>query len=126
MSIVHKKVWKKLLGGFNYSDLFLYDRGMADDAPHLRRPAVSAGMAASRARGVRLGRPPAPPPPSARRAAELRDAGRSLAEIAETLVAEQVPTPSGKGTWQKSSVQYVLARWDQAQADEGGGTHPES
>ncbi|MEU6077568.1 recombinase family protein [Micromonospora sp. NPDC047074] len=81
----------------------------------MRRPEVSAGMAAARDRGVRLGRPPAPVPPSATRAAELRGEGLSLAAIAETLNAEQVPTPSGKGKWAKSSVSYVLTRYDAAQ-----------
>ncbi|MFG1892125.1 recombinase family protein [Micromonospora sp. NPDC049051] len=80
----------------------------------MRRPEVSAGMAAARDRGVRLGRPPAPVPPSAARAAELRGEGLSLAAIAERLNAEKVPTPSGKGTWAKSSVKYVLDRYDAA------------
>ncbi len=70
-------------------------------------------MAAARERGVRLGRPAAPVAQSARRAAELRAAGNSLAQIAATLDAEGVPTPSGRGQWRKSSVQHVLARWDQ-------------
>jgi len=46
-------------------------------------------------------------------AAELRAAGNSLAQIAATLDAEGVPTPSGRGQWRKSSVRHVLARWDQ-------------
>jgi len=70
-------------------------------------------MAAARDRGVRLGRPEAPIPESAHRAAELRAQGNSLAQIAAALQAERIPTPSGRGQWQKSSVQYVLARWDQ-------------
>lgn len=81
----------------------------------MRRPEVSAGMSAARDRGVRLGRPPAPVPPSAARAAQLRGEGMSLAAIAATLQAEDVPTPSGRGSWAKSSVQYVLARYDEAQ-----------
>ncbi|MEU7935274.1 recombinase family protein [Micromonospora echinofusca] len=80
----------------------------------MRRPQVSAGMAAARDRGVRLGRPPAPVPPSAARAAELRGEGLSLAAIAERLNTEQVPTLSGKGKWAKSSVKYVLDRHDAA------------
>jgi hypothetical protein len=75
-------------------------------------------MAAARDRGVRLGRPPVPLPNSARRAAELRDQGNSLAQIAAALNTEQVPTPSGKGQWGKSNVQYVLARWDQERDEE--------
>jgi DNA-binding transcriptional MerR regulator len=75
-------------------------------------------MAAARRRGVRLGRPPVPLPASARRAAELRDQGLSLAQIAAALEAEQVPTPSGKGRWAKSNVQHVLARWDRERGDQ--------
>jgi DNA invertase Pin-like site-specific DNA recombinase len=74
-------------------------------------------MAAARQRGVRLGRPPAPVPPSAQRAAELRAQGLSLAQIAEALNTEQVPTPSGRGQWGKSNAQYVLARWDSEHGD---------
>ena len=74
-------------------------------------------MAAARDRGVRLGRPPADLPPSAARAVELRGSGLSLAAIADALAAEGFPTPSGRGQWAKSSVQYVLARWDQQQSD---------
>ena len=74
-------------------------------------------MAAARQRGVRLGRPSVPAPASGRRAAELRGQGLSLAQIAATLNAEQVPTPSGKGQWGKSNVQYVLARWDSEHGD---------
>jgi len=70
-------------------------------------------MAAARQRGVRLGRPTAPVPDSARRADELRGQGLSLAQIAAALDTEGVPTPSGRGRWGKSNVQYVLARWDQ-------------
>ena len=77
-----------------------------------RRPEVSAGMAAARRRGVRLGRPTAALPPSATRVAELRDQGLSLAAVADTLQAEQVPTLSGQGSWSKSSVQYLLSRLD--------------
>lgn len=75
-------------------------------------------MAAARARGVRLGRPPAPAGAAGRRAAQLRAAGYSLAQIAATLDAEGVSTPSGKPGWAKSSVRHVLMRWDQEQEPE--------
>jgi Recombinase len=91
---------------------FPYAEGMAKTEPRARRPEVAEGMAAARERGVRLGRPAAPVGQSARRAAELRAAGNSLAQIAATLDAEGVPTPSGRGQWRKSSVRHVLARWD--------------
>lgn len=69
-------------------------------------------MAAARERGVRLGRPAAAPPSGAERADALRGEGLSLSAIARALVAENVPTPSGKGSWTRSSVQYALARLD--------------
>ena len=86
--------------------------GMAEEAAKRRRPEVAEGMAAARNRGVRLGRPRAEVPASATRAADLRDQGLSLAGIAAKLNDEGIPTPSGTGAWAKSSVQYVLARWD--------------
>ena len=89
--------------------------GMADDSEPRRSP-IAEGIAAARARGVRIGRPPAPPPASAGRAAQLRDEGKSLAQIAAALDAESVPTPSGRGSWSRASVQYALARWDKEQA----------
>jgi hypothetical protein len=74
-------------------------------------------MAAARRRGVRLGRPPGQTPAAAQRAAELRSQGLSLAQIGAALDAEQVPTPSGKGRWGKSSVKYVLTRFDSEHGD---------
>jgi DNA invertase Pin-like site-specific DNA recombinase len=76
----------------------------------MRRPEVAAGMAAARQKGVRLGRPTAGLPASAQRIDELREQGMSLAAIAMTLGHEKVPTLSGRGSWSKSSVQYVLGR----------------
>jgi len=74
------------------------------------RPEVAEGMAAARDRGVHIGRPRAPLPAAAARVAELRDAGKSLAQIADILNAEEVSTPSGRGRWAKSSVQNVVAK----------------
>ncbi|MEV6928426.1 recombinase family protein [Dactylosporangium sp. NPDC051485] len=91
---------------------------MPQNEPRASRPEVAEGMAAARDRGVRLGRPPAALPEGAPRAAELRAAGNSLAQIAAALNAEQVATPSGRGQWTKSSVQYVLTRYDQERAEE--------
>jgi DNA invertase Pin-like site-specific DNA recombinase len=84
--------------------------GMATTESQRRRPEVAEGMAAARERGVHVGRPRAPLPVAAARVAELREAGRSLAEIAATLNTEQVPTPSGRGPWTKSSVQKVVEK----------------
>jgi hypothetical protein len=86
-----------------------------------RRPEVSAGMAAARERGVRLGRPQAPPPVGAQRAEQLQGEGLSLAAIAAALNAEKLPTPSGKGQWTRSSVQYALAQLARQQEQAAGG-----
>lgn len=84
---------------------------MAPTPPRRARPEVARGIAAARERGVTLGRPATPVPASAKRAAELRDQGLSLAQIAEKLNQEKMPTASGK-PWSRSSVQYALRRWD--------------
>ena len=103
---------KTSLSWYISSYVFLYDAGMASTPPRPARPEVARGIAAARKRGVRLGRPATPVPASAQRAAELRDQGLSLAQIAEKLDEEKVPTASGKDRWSRSSVQYVLRRWD--------------
>lgn len=88
---------------------------MAEKEARNARPEVSAGMEAARARGVRLGRPTIDVlPPSAARAAELRESGNSYASIATILNTEGMTAPRG-GPWQKSSVVYILRRWDEAQ-----------
>jgi hypothetical protein len=91
---------------------------MAATEPRRRRPEVAEGMAAARDRGVHIGRPRTPLPASAARVAELREAGRSLAEIADALNAEEVPTPSGRGRWTKSSVQNIVAKLTEHQTAE--------
>jgi DNA invertase Pin-like site-specific DNA recombinase len=88
-------------------------RRSADD----RRAAVAAGIAAARERGVRLGRPATPVPAAGERVKQLRADGKSLAEIAELLNAEAVPSASGR-PWTKASVQYVVRRLEQHDADE--------
>jgi hypothetical protein len=77
-------------------------------------------MAAARRKGVRIGRPAAGLPDSAARINELRETGLSLAAIASTLDQEQVPTLSGRGSWRKSSVQYVLSRLESRGAPVAG------
>lgn len=44
---------------------------------------------------------------------ELRESGLSLEAIAETLNAEQYPTPSGRGRWHATTVDRVLRRMAQ-------------
>lgn len=65
------------------------------------------GMAAKRAQGVRLGRPPRLPVETVERVVALREAGLSLRAVAAALDERGVPTAGG-GPWRASSVQDVL------------------
>lgn len=82
------------------------------------------GMAAAKAKGVRLGRPPfgymvvdgelvLDPSKAdelerrrqlARRIVELQGEGQSLRQIAEALAADGTPTPTGRGSWTAAAV----------------------
>ena len=74
---------------------------------------TSAALAARREAGVRLGRPRLVGGETVARIKDLRLAGLSLSAIAETLNAEQWPTPTGKGRWFPAGVRRIAA-WDQA------------
>ncbi|HCT79580.1 MAG TPA: hypothetical protein DGG94_17875 [Micromonosporaceae bacterium] len=78
------------------------------------RKAIAAGIAAARERGVRHGRPATAVPVAGERVKTLREQGRSLAEIADVLNAEEIPSASGR-PWTKASVQYVVRRLQEAQ-----------
>jgi DNA invertase Pin-like site-specific DNA recombinase len=65
-------------------------------------------LAAKRASGVRLGRPVSLPVSVRERINSEREAGRSLAAIAEMLNEEQVPTAQGGKQWWPSTVRAVL------------------
>lgn len=67
-------------------------------------------LAVLRARGVRLGRPPAVPMSVVRLAARRRGAGRSLAGIADELTAKGIPTGQGGRRWYPSTVSKLLQR----------------
>ncbi|MCZ2857821.1 recombinase family protein [Blastococcus sp. VKM Ac-2987] len=68
------------------------------------------GLAAAKAKGVRLGRPVVITDDVARRVAELRATGATLAEIADQLTDDGVPTAGGGDRWWPSTVRGVLAR----------------
>jgi len=72
------------------------------------------GLAAKRAAGVRLGRPPVLPREVVDRIVRERAAGSGLRVIAEGLTADGVPTARGGASWSTSSVQAVLTRQDAA------------
>jgi len=66
-------------------------------------------LAAKRAAGVQLGRPPSISAQVTSQIVEWRTAGLTLREIVERLGHEGVATVSGRG-WQISTIQRVLAR----------------
>ncbi|MGH3613596.1 MAG: recombinase family protein [Pseudonocardia sp.] len=66
------------------------------------------GLAAKRAAGVRLGRPPVLPAEVVRRIIDAHRAGMSLRVIAEGLNEGGVPTARGGGVWYGSTVRKVL------------------
>jgi DNA invertase Pin-like site-specific DNA recombinase len=72
------------------------------------------GLAAKRAAGVRLGRPPVLPADVVERIIAERTEGRTLQAIARGLTDDSVPTARGGSTWRPSSISAVLgssARW---------------
>jgi DNA invertase Pin-like site-specific DNA recombinase len=73
----------------------------------LRRDRSQAATMRSRARGVRLGRPPALSAALRQRIRHERAAGRSLRTIAEALNADGVPTAHGGRRWHASTVRAV-------------------
>ncbi len=73
------------------------------------------GLAARRAVGVRLGRPPVLPMPVVERIVRERTSGRTLAAIAEGLTRDAVPTARGGVAWKASSVASVLQSQQAAQ-----------
>lgn len=75
----------------------------------LIRQRTREALAAAAARGVRIGRPPEIHDDAEARIVELRRDGATMAEIAERLRAEEVPTARG-GQWWASTVWRVLNR----------------
>ena len=84
---------------------------------------IRAGLAATQAKGTRLGRPVEHTAHTRQLVAELRAAGKTLQQIADQLAADGIPTPRG-GRWHPSTIHKLLqsAHLDaQAAANE---THP--
>lgn len=67
-------------------------------------------LAANKASGVRLGRPPTMPQSVIRRIRRLRDRGLLLRAIAEELNEAGVPTAQGGKRWYAATVRHVLLR----------------
>jgi DNA invertase Pin-like site-specific DNA recombinase len=71
---------------------------------------MKEALAAKKAPGVRLGRPPAVPQSVVRRIQRLRARGLSLRAIAEQLNKAGVPTAQGGKQWYAATVRHVLLR----------------
>jgi len=69
-----------------------------------------AALAAKRAPGVRLGRPPTVPQSIVRRIQRLRARGLSLRAIAEELNDAGVSTAQGGKRWYAATLRHVLLR----------------
>jgi len=69
-----------------------------------------AALAAKKARGERIGRPPQAPPAVVRRIVKAREQGSTFAAIAKALEAEGTLSPLGKPTWQPSTVRRIFDR----------------
>ena len=67
-------------------------------------------LAAKRAAGVRLGRPPVLPTATVRRIRNLRSRGHSFAEIARRLNADGTPTAHPPSRWHAATVKRVVDR----------------
>jgi hypothetical protein len=67
-------------------------------------------LAAKKASGVRLGRPPTVPPLVVRQIQRLRDRGLSLRAIADELNETEVPTGQGGKQWYAATVRGILTR----------------
>ena len=69
---------------------------------------IRAGLAQARARGVRLGRPPTMAPYVLERIRRERQAGKSLAAIANGLNADRIPTAQGGQRWYPATIRSTL------------------
>ncbi len=79
--------------------------------PHGWRPHREA-LAAKRASGVRLGRPPALAPSVVQRIQQARSSGQTLAAIAGSLNAEGVPTAHGGAQWHRHRPPGAPVEWE--------------
>jgi DNA invertase Pin-like site-specific DNA recombinase len=67
-------------------------------------------IAAKKAAGVRLGRPPSVPQSVVRHIQRQRARGDTLRKIADDLNAARVPTAQGRKEWYAATVRHVLLR----------------
>ena len=67
-------------------------------------------LAVKKQQGVRLGRPVTLPAGVARRIRREREQGKTLAEIADRLNRDRVPTAQGGASWYPATVRSILQR----------------
>jgi len=67
-------------------------------------------LARKRSQAVRLGRPPTMSPYAIDRIKRERAAGKSLAQIANRLNADRIPTAQGGRRWYPTTIRYTLNR----------------
>jgi DNA invertase Pin-like site-specific DNA recombinase len=67
-------------------------------------------LARKRSQGVRLGRPPTMSEYAIERIKRERKAGKSLAQIANGLNADRIPTAQGGRRWYPTTIRYTLSR----------------
>jgi len=68
------------------------------------------GLAAARAKGIKIGRQSTVPKSVARQIVHLRAEGMTFQAIADRLNKAKVPTPGGAARWRHASVRYVELR----------------
>ena len=86
---------------------------LATFAPFERRlisQRTRQALAAKRAQGVRLGRPPRMSQYAIEPIRRERAAGHSLAAIANGLNADRIPTAQGGRRWYPATIRYTLNR----------------
>jgi DNA invertase Pin-like site-specific DNA recombinase len=71
---------------------------------------IKAALARARADGVRLGRRPGIPTHILTRIDRERNAGKSLAQIANGLNADRIPTAQGGRRWYPATIRHALNR----------------
>ena len=84
--------------------------GFAQFERRLSSQRIRQALALKRAQGVRLGRPRTMSPYAIKRIRREREAGRSLAAIANGLNADRIPTAQGGRRWYPATVRYTLNR----------------
>jgi DNA invertase Pin-like site-specific DNA recombinase len=71
---------------------------------------IRQALAARRAQGIRLGRPPTMSDYAINRIRREREAGKSLTEIANGLNTDRIPTAQGGRAWYPATIRHTLNR----------------